>query len=117
MSQLSYAQRQQLLEQAHEIFAYGDEEQRYPEDAVSEIVDSWLPVYYHEIRSAWADAGCPEPEELSTLADAQTIHHAMQLGLYEIAHAELMSVIYNCETHGDSATAIRDTLAMEKIGA
>ena len=104
MSELSYAQQRELVEQLEEALTY-DPERPYPTDTVSEVVDSWLPVYYSRIREAWVEAGCPEPEE--TLPDnneygQNNIHHLMTLGLWEVAHSFASSAI--CGDDGEPNT-------------
>jgi len=104
---LRYNQREELRDMLIEAFQY-DLEALYPEDTVHEIVDSWLPVYDHDILQEWLWADCPEPEELSTLGDARNIHHAMQLGLYELGWAYAHELIGNARTHGEALENINE---------
>jgi len=82
-----------------EAFSY-DADRPHPTDTVHEIVDSWVPVYYHDIRQAWIDAGCPEPEE--GLDTARDIHHAMQLGLYMLGHEYAYGMVWRAHTHAEA---------------
>ena len=115
MSELSYAQKRDLVEQLEDAFGY-DLERSYPTDTVSEIVDSWLPVYYNRIREAWVEAGCPDPED--TMPDNSeygqiTIHHLMTLGLWEVAHQFASGAIWSdsvgeANTHAEALENLRE---------
>ena len=88
MSELSYNQKQDLVIQLVDVLKY-DPEHRYPTDTVSDVVDSWLPVWYSQIREEWVDAGCPEPDETmpeQLERNKHSIHYLMTLGLWELAH-------------------------------
>ena len=106
-SSLSYAQQRDLLGQALDAYQGEDPDRRYPEDTAHEVVDAWLPVYYHEIRAAWDEAGCPEPEEDTTSGD---VHHLMTLGLYSAAWGYLWGFVSEHLTHGEVADSIEDEL-------
>jgi hypothetical protein len=103
MTELSYAQKRELVQQLEEVLEY-DPERHYPEDTVTEAVDSWLPVYYSRIREAWVEAGCPEPDE--TMPDnietvnGGGIHYLMTLGLWEVAYQFASGAIWSNETGG-----------------
>ena len=112
MSELSYAQKRDLVEQLEEVLGY-DPERPHPSDMVSEVVDSWLPVYYSRIREAWVEAGCPEPDE--TMPDnneygQNNIHHLMTLGLWEVAYNFASSAIW-----GDTGEANTHAEALENL--
>lgn len=115
MSELSYAQKRDLVQQIEENLEY-DLERSYPTDTVSEIVDSWMPVYYSRIRDAWVEAGCPEPDD--TMPDnieavnGGGIHYLMTLGLWETAHNFAIGSIWSNETgeantHGEALENLR----------
>ena len=100
MSELSYAQKRDLVQQIEEALAY-DTEATYPEDTVAEIVDSWLPVYYHQIVEAWVEAGSPDPDETmpeQLERDKRPIHYLMTLGLWEVATDFASGAIWSNET-------------------
>ena len=115
MSELSYAQKRDLVQQLEEVLGY-DLETPYPEDAATETVDSWMPVYYNRIREAWVEAGCPDPED--TMPDnndygQNTIHNLMSLGLWETAHNFAIGAIWSNETghantQGEALENLRD---------
>jgi hypothetical protein len=90
---LSYNQQTDILENAVDHFKNADLDIEELEDAVWVIVDSWLPVYNNHILNDWQLAGCPEPEEIMTLATAENIFKAMQGGLWETANDYLHSVL------------------------
>jgi len=88
MSELSYRQQRDLVEQLQEALSY-NLDGLYPTDTAHEIVDSWLPIYYNEIVDEWQEAGCPTPddympEQLNGIDEP--IHYLMNLGLCEIAN-------------------------------
>jgi hypothetical protein len=100
MSELGYNQKRDLVERLQEALAY-DPEATYPEDTVTEVVDSWLPVYYGQIREAWVEAGCPEPEESmpdNNEHDQLKIHNLMTLGLWEVARDFASGATWSNET-------------------
>ena len=115
MSELSYEQERELVQQLEEVLEY-DLEALYPEDAATETVDSWMPVYYNRIREAWIEAGCPEPDE--TMPDnieavnGGGIHYLMTLGLWEVAHSFASGAIWGtngyANTHGEALENLRD---------
>jgi hypothetical protein len=118
MSELSYNQKRELVRMLEEAFSY-DPDRRYPTDTASEIVDSWLPVYYNQIREEWVEAGCPEPDE--TMPDNNehnqiNIHNLMTLGLWETAHQFASGAIWSsCEngigepnTHTEALQNLRE---------
>jgi len=115
MSKLSNNQKQDLITQLVDVLKH-EPERRYPSDTVSEVVDSWLPIYYREIREEWVDAGCPEPDE--TMPDNNehgqfTIHHLMTLGLWEVAHQFASGAIWGnaygeANTHAEALENLRD---------
>ena len=114
-SELSYAQKRDLVQQLEEVLGY-DLESPYPDDAATETVDSWMPVYYNRIREAWTEAGCPDPDE--TMPDnnehgQMNIHNLMTLGLWEVAHSFASSAIWGnttggANTHGEALENLRD---------
>lgn len=112
LDSLSYVQTIDLLENALNAFRGEDEDRPHPEETVHEIVDAWIPVYYYDIREAWALANCPEPDDIGSLADATGIHHAMQMGLYEVAFNQLYLVTGQAFTHGEAADAISAELSL-----
>jgi hypothetical protein len=100
MTELSYNQKRDLVQQLEEALSY-DSDRRYPHDTAWEIVDSWLPVYYNEIVDEWYAAGCPDPDDLmpETIAgQTRPIHHLMTLGLFEIAQQFASGAIWSNET-------------------
>jgi len=100
MSELGYNQKRDLVERLQEALAY-DTEATYPEDTVAEVVDSWLPVYYGQIREAWVEAGCPEPDESmpdNNEHDQLKIHNLMTLGLWEVANDFASGATWSNET-------------------
>ena len=101
MTELSYAQKRELVQQLEEVLEY-DPERHYPEDTVTEAVDSWLPVYYSRIREAWVEAGCPEPDEMPDNNEHGqfNIHNLMTLGLWEVAYNFASGAIWSNETGG-----------------
>ena len=99
MTELDYDQQREIREMLTEAFSY-DADSLYPQDTASEIVDSWLPIYYNNIRDEWVRAGCPEPEE--GLEHTTGIHHAMQIGLFELGYQYAMQVIGNADTHSEA---------------
>jgi len=104
MTGLNWHQRQELREMLTEAFSY-DADRPYPQDTASEIVDSWLPVYYHDIRQGWIDAGYPEPEE--GLEHARDLHHAMQIALFELGYEYASGLIRNADTHAEALEAVQ----------
>jgi hypothetical protein len=111
MTGLNWSQRQELREMLTEAFSY-DADRRYPEDTAREIADSWVPVYYHDIRQEWVNAGCPEPEQ--GLEYTTGIHHAMQVALSELASEYAVGLIRNADTH---AEALEEVQAHEGVPA
>ena len=115
MSELSYTQKRDLVQQLEEVLDY-DSEALYPEDAATETVDSWMPVYYNHTREAWIEAGCPDPDE--TMPDnneygQNNIHTLMALGLWEVAHSFAIGAIWSnttgqANTHGEALENLRD---------
>jgi hypothetical protein len=112
MSELSYNQKREIVRMLEESLSY-DPERRYPEDTISEIVDSWLPVYYRQIVDEWLEAGCPDPDD--TMPDNNehgqiTIHRLMTLGLWELANQFANGAIWSNETGGpnDHAEALQN---------
>jgi len=106
---LSRAQERNLLEQALDAYQGEDADQPYPDDTAHEIVDAWLPVYYHRIREEWEDAGYPEPEDDTASGD---IHALMNRALYETAWGYLYRFIGDTVTHGEAAQAIEEELGL-----
>jgi hypothetical protein len=104
MTGLNWSQRQELREMLTEAYSY-DADRPHPVDTMHEIVDSWVPVYYLDIRQAWVDAGCPEPEE--GLDNARDIHHAMQIALYELGYEYAYGIIRNADTHEEALEAVQ----------
>lgn len=109
-SGLSRAQERDLLEQALDAYRGEDTDRPYPEDTAHEVVDAWLPVYYHEIRAAWDEAGCPEPEEDTAVSG--DIHALMTRALYEAAYGYLYRFTGEELTHGEVADSIEEELNM-----
>ena len=115
MSDLSYTQKRDLVEQLEDAFGY-DLERSYPTDTVSEIVDSWMPIHYYRIREEWAEAGCPDPDE--TMPDNNehnqlNIHSLMIFGLWEVAHQFASSAIWSdsvgeANTHAEALENLRE---------
>ena len=114
MSELSYNQKQDIITHLVDAMKH-DLEHPYPTDTVSEVVDSWLPVYYSGIREEWVDAGCPEPDE--TMPDNNehgqlNIHNLMTLGLYEVAYTFASGAIWGedgeANTHAEALENLRD---------
>jgi hypothetical protein len=100
MSELSYNQKRDIVERLQEALAY-DPERRYPTDTASEIVDSWLPIYYHQIVETWVEAGSPDPDETmpeQLERDKRQIHYLMTLGLWEVARDFASGAIWSNET-------------------
>jgi hypothetical protein len=100
MSELSYAQQRDIIERLQEAFEY-DPERTYPTDTVTEVVDSWLPVYYSDIVEQWNEAGCPDPDETmpeQLERDKHSIHYLMTLGLWEVARDFAIGAIWSNET-------------------
>jgi hypothetical protein len=124
MSELSYRQQLKLVEQLIEGLSHNTEE-TYPGDCASEILDSWMPIYYSDIRESWVEAGCPEPDELmpdNNKEDQLDIHNLMSLGLLEIAHQFVSSAIWGTDgeanTHAEALENIKENyphLIAEKV--
>lgn len=112
LNNLSYAQTLELLEQALEIYRYEEAGKSDPADIVHEIIDNWLPVYNKDIREQWVEANCPEPWEICSFEDARDMHHAMQLGLYEVAFNQLIMVMGQAENMEEAANAISADLSL-----
>ena len=93
-----------------------DLEAPYPDDAATETVDSWMPIYYNRIREAWVEAGCPDPDDTmpDNMAEIDTpIHYLMTLGLWEVAHSFASGAIWSnttggANTHGEALENLRD---------
>ncbi len=103
MTELSYAQQRDIIERLQEAFEY-DPERTYPADTASEIVDSWLPVYYSEIVDAWQEAGCPDPDNTmpeQIERDKRPIHYLMTLGLWEVAYDFAAGAIWGSGPDGN----------------
>jgi hypothetical protein len=115
MSELSYTQKRDLVQQLEEVLDY-DLEALYPEDSATETVDSWMPVYYNWIRAAWIEAGCPDPDEAMPDNNEYgqiNIHSLMTLGLWEVAHSFASSAIWSSttgypNTHGEALENLRE---------
>jgi len=123
--ELSYAQKRSMIEQLEEVLMY-DLEQRYPTDTILEVVDSWMPVYYSDIREQWQAAGCPDPEDTTPDNNEHgqiTIHHLMTLGLWEVAYQFAHGAIWGAaageaNTHGEALENLRENypeLVAQKI--
>jgi hypothetical protein len=102
---LSYNQKLDLLFVAADAYGNYDSDSRYHEDAAHEIVDNWVPWANHEIRQAWADAGCPEPEDFDLEAKGN-IHARMQQGIYGAAQQYLLNVIREADNVGEAIDEI-----------
>jgi len=89
MSELNTDQRLDLTEQLADAYSHELESGAWYEDIALEVIDSWLPVYYHYIREEWIKAGCPEVEDPGIIADDKTgdPHHLMTVSLWEQANA------------------------------
>ena len=115
MSELSYNQEQDIITRLVDALKH-EPERRYPSDTVAEVVDSWLPVYYTDIRTDWVDAGCPEPDELmpdNNEHNQLNIHNLMMLGLYELALSFALGTIWGdsvgeANTHAEALGNLRD---------
>jgi hypothetical protein len=122
--ELSYTQQLELIEQLIEELSQYPEE-AYPGDRASEILDSWMPVYYSDIREHWVEAGCPDPDELmpdNNKEDQLTIHNLMTLGLWEVANNFVNSAIWGTDgeanTHAEAVENIKENyshLIAEKV--
>lgn len=110
---LSRSQERALLEQALDVYQGHDASSRYPDDIAHEIVDGWLPVYYHNIREEWEKAGCPEPDEDITGDTAPgDIHALMNVALYGTAWGYLYRFVSEAETYGEVVEAIEEELGL-----
>jgi hypothetical protein len=96
-----------------------DPEHPYPSDSATEIVDSWMPVYYNRIREAWIEAGCPDPDDTmpDNMAEIDNpIHTLMTLGLWETAHSFAQGAIWGtcpngtgeANTHAEALENLRE---------
>ena len=112
--QLSYAQEKDLVELLAEELSRNPEA-LYPIDSAHELADSWLPVYYYDIRKAWEEAGFPEDEDYlpdNNDYDQINIHNLMLLGLARLASEFVSSAIWNNDigetnTHAEALEALR----------
>jgi hypothetical protein len=115
MSELSYNQKRELVQRLQESFEY-DSEWRYPLDTATEIIDSWMPVYYTQIVEEWVEAGSPDPEETmpdSISDEVRPIHRLMTLGLWEVAYQFASGAIWSNETgeantHAEALENLKD---------
>jgi hypothetical protein len=112
--ELSYTQQRELVEQLIEGLSYNPEETS-PGDCASEILDSWMPIYYSDIRDSWLAAGCPDPDELMPDNNEENqldIHNLMSLGLWEVAFQFIGGVIWGADgeanTHAEALENIKD---------
>jgi hypothetical protein len=122
--ELSYTQQRELVEQLIEGLSYNPEE-TYPGDCASEILDSWMPIYYSDTREHWVEAGCPDPDEMMPDNNEQgqlTIHNLMTLGLWEIAQQFVSGAILGTDgeanTHAEALENIKENyphLIAEKV--
>lgn len=94
MSELNTDQRLDLTEMLADAYSHELESGKWYEDVGLEVIDSWLPIYYHYIREEWVKAGCPDVEDAGLIAEDRTIdpHHIMTVSLYEQANAWLWKV-------------------------
>lgn len=91
MCELNTDQRLDLTEQLADAYSHELDSGAWYEDIALEVIDSWLPVYYHTIREEWVKAGCPDVEDVGLISDEKTTdpHHIMTVSLYEQANAWL----------------------------
>lgn len=112
-NQLSIHQQEDLVERLDEALQYSPDH-RYPTDTATEVAESWLPIYYQDIREQWELAGCPEPNEAEPDNNAYgqcTIHNLMVLGLWEIAQQFASGAIWSDDgepnTHAEALENLR----------
>lgn len=104
MTGLSWNQRQELREMLIEAFQYNPDGDAY--DTGCEVADSWLPVYYHDIRREWELAGCPNPEDFPN-EFAGDIHKLMNHALGQLAWDYVTSITNNL-THAEALEALNE---------
>ena len=110
---LSRAQERDLLEQALDVYLGHDADTRYPDDLAPEIVDAWLPVYYHHIREAWEEAGCPAPDgDITGDTASGDIHALMNVALYGTAWGYLYRFVSEADTYGEVGERIEEELGL-----
>jgi hypothetical protein len=119
--ELSHTQQRELIEYLIEELS-GEPERTYPSDRASEILDSWMPIYYRDIREQWVDAGCPDPDESmpdNNEENQLNIHNLMTLGLWEVANNFVNSAIWGpdgeANTHAEAIENIKDYIIRESI--